>query len=73
MGNRMTVAELIEALKAMPQDERVVIDANEGGGLNDCTEVKRLPVRLNTGNIWFFGVHIHCSDGAPDEHAVMVG
>ena len=65
----MKVSELIEQLKAMPQDAMVVVDGYEGGltTLEQCEEVTAL---LNRNTDWWYGKHESC--GINDDGAVVV-
>jgi hypothetical protein len=57
----MTVAELIEMLKAVPQDSMVVIPGYEGGFDNPSVHTDTLVVDTNwDGNnktTWYYGRH----------------
>jgi hypothetical protein len=56
----MTVAELIEKLRAMPQDMRVVVDGYEGGF--DDPKIFEQVVILDGGSGWPNGRHRDCYD-----------
>ena len=67
----MTVAELIQALQALPPDLRVVRDGYEGG-LCDVTKVSQIRIQLDANDPaeWWYGPHEEAADG--DAEAVYV-
>lgn len=52
----MTVAELIEKLKEMPQDRRVVTRGYEGG-FDDVDDLTLMNIMLNFHKAWYYGPH----------------
>lgn len=52
----MKVAELIEALKALPQDYMVVRSGYEGG-VTEVSSVYETQVRLHVNEEWYYGEH----------------
>lgn len=52
----MTVFELIERLKQLPPNVRVVTRGYEGGYC-DITEIQEKKLRLNVHREWFYGPH----------------
>ena len=52
----MTVKELIEALKKMPEDTRVVISGYEGG-YNDVSELNEIRINPDVNTAWYYGKH----------------
>jgi len=52
----MTAPELIEKLKELPSDMRIVVAGYEGG-FNDIEKLKEIPLVLNAHEEWYYGAH----------------
>lgn len=52
----MTVSELIEKLKELPSDLRVVVAGYEGG-FNDIEKLEDKHLILDAHEEWFYGAH----------------
>lgn len=61
MGAVVTVAELIEALKELPQDLRVVTRGYESGYC-DIDGFDQLTLALGVNDEWYYGPHEQVSD-----------
>lgn len=62
----MKVAELIEALKALPQDYMVVRSGYEGG-VTEVSYVCKTQVRLHVHEEWYYGEHERVEDHELDK------
>lgn len=67
----MTVKELIEELKSMPQDVKAIIHGYEGGA-NEISEVELTHIQLNVNHKYFYGDHKFCKESEKDENAVLI-
>ena len=67
----MTVADLIEKLKAMPQDLRVVVDGYESG-LEDVTDVSEVVIELNRNSENWYGPHEAVASWRPTRGGAIV-
>ena len=52
----MTVGELIEQLRALDPELRVVVRGYEGG-VNDVSELRHLKIELDANSAWYYGRH----------------
>lgn len=52
----MTVSELIEVLKELPQDDMVVVRGYEGG-VDEVVELEQAHIALNVNEEWSYGAH----------------
>jgi len=52
----MTVAELIEKLKTLPPQTRVMTQGYEGG-VDDAIFGRVVDVKLNVNDAWYYGAH----------------
>ncbi len=52
----MTVSELIEVLKELPQDDMVVVRGYEGG-VDEVVELEQTQIALNVNEEWSYGAH----------------
>jgi len=52
----MIVSELIEKLKDLPPDTRVVVPGYEGG-LDDMDTIEETEIYLNCNTSWYYGPH----------------
>jgi hypothetical protein len=52
----MTVSELIENLAEVPSDARVVVAGYESG-FNDIQELKKVVIKLDQKDEWYYGAH----------------
>lgn len=71
--DKMTVSELIEALKSYPPDARVVVLGYESG-YDDITLVKQVAILLEDSPAWFNGRFDDAPSETDDmaEHAVLL-
>lgn len=69
----MTVAELIEALRALPPDAEVMVDGYEGG-VGPASAPKLIRVKRNANSSWYYGPHEEVTDPneADDGAAVLI-
>jgi hypothetical protein len=68
----MTVAELIELLKAHPADARVVTHGYEGG-YDDVLHAVLQPVRADPNHQWYYGKLTEPEEGqVPEEVAILL-
>ena len=56
-----TVAELIEELRKLPAEMRVMVRGYEGG-YHDCQTPAIEPIKLNVNSEWYYGPHDTPSD-----------
>lgn len=73
ISEKLTVAELIEKLKKVDQNLRVVKPGREGG-VNDCEGILILKVLLNKNTESYYGKHDTCyqTDDVFDEKTVLI-
>jgi hypothetical protein len=58
----MIISELIEKLKKLPPDMRIVIAGYESG-FNDIQELKSLVINLDKKDEWYYGAHEESESG----------
>ena len=52
----MLVSELIEKLRELPQDSRIVVNGYEGGVVEVAT-ANEITIALNVNTEWYYGEH----------------
>ena len=67
----MTVAEMIAALNAFPQEARLIVDGYEGG-YDDAQPPRECPININVNPQDYYGDHDDADEEDPDEIAVLI-
>jgi len=69
----MTVHDLIEQLKKLPMEHRVVVSGYEDG-VEDVNSVVEVEIKLNVFEAWYYGSHDIVDEGKEyDEKAIFIG